>query len=159
MIEDLQNRVVERLERLKVDIQAAMAAKRINASGRTSRSLQVEMDDEGARLVAKAGNRAPLETLEIGRPGGGVPGGFRTTKSGVRDVSNTFKYILIKWAEEKGFELNWGGATMLGRRIAEKGTLRNQQPIDVYSTLTKTAAEEIKEMMLGEIKQIIKLNF
>ena len=134
------------LDAAKVEIQARMAAEDINASGRTSKSFRVERYEGGVRLVmgGTAERTAPLETLEIGRPAGNVPGGFRTTKAGVRDVSNTFKAILVQWAKDKGIAgFGWGHATMLGRRIAAEGTERNRNPKIVYSEEVVKARDEI----------------
>lgn len=156
---DLISRVTERLEKLRQEIVGNIESKGITASGRTQRSLTVEQYDGGVRLVAKAGNRAPMDTLEIGRPAGNVPGGFRTTKKGVRDVSNTFKAILVQWAKDKGIsDFGWGAATMLGRRIAAEGTLRNKRHEDVYSTAVEQAAKDIQAMFLTQIQEQIKLN-
>lgn len=156
---DLTQRVTERLEQLRQEIVGNIESKGITASGRTQRSLTVEQYDGGVRLVAKAGNRAPIDTLEIGRPAGNVPGGFRTTKKGVRDVSNTFKAILVQWAKDKGIsDFGWGAATMLGRRIAAEGTLRNKRHEDVYSTAVEQAAKDIQAMFLTQIQEQIKLN-
>lgn len=130
----------------KNEIQANMAAKNINASGRTSAAFMVREQPTDISLILAAGQHAPLETLEIGRPGGNVPGGFRTTKAGVVDVSNAFKWMLIKWAEQKGFDLNWGGATMLGRRIAKEGTNRHKEHVDVYSTPVNLAVKRLREI-------------
>lgn len=156
---DLTQRVTERLEQLRQEIVGNIESKGITASGRTQRSLTVEQYDGGVRLVAKAGNRAPIDTLEIGRPAGNVPGGFRTTKKGVRDVSNTFKAILVQWAKDKGIsDFGWGAATMLGRRIAAEGTLRNKRHEDVYSSAVEKAAKDIQAMFLTQIQEQIKLN-
>lgn len=130
----------------KNEIQANMAAKNINASGRTSAAFMVREQPTDISLILAAGQHAPLETLEIGRPGGNVPGGFRTTKAGVVDVSNAFKWMLIKWAEQKGFDLNWGGATMLGRRIAKEGTNRHKENVDVYSTPVNLAVKRLRDI-------------
>lgn len=156
---DLISRVTKRLEQLQQEIVGNIESKGITASGRTQRSLTVEQYDGGVRLVAKAGNRAPIDTLEIGRPAGNVPGGFRTTKKGVRDVSNTFKAILVQWAKDKGIsDFGWGAATMLGRRIAAEGTLRNKRHEDVYSSAVEQAAKDIQAMFLTQIQEQIKLN-
>lgn len=155
-IEDI---VATRLERLRVDMVASIEEHGITASGRTQRSLTVQRYAGGVRLVAQAGERAPLATLEVGRPPGDVPGGFRMTKAGVLDVSNTFKVILLRWAEDKGFALGWGGATMLGRRIAEQGTRRHREPEDVYSTLVREAAKDIRQSLRQHVAQTITDNF
>ncbi len=142
----MREQVVEILEKAREEIQARMEQEDINASGRSSRSWRVEEYANGVRLVYGNPDTAPLETLEIGRPGGDVPGGFRMTKDGVRDVSNTFKAILVQWAKDKGIQdFGWGHATMLGRRIAEQGTLRHQRPVDVYTSIVMDTAEKVKD--------------
>lgn len=143
---EIEIAVTDALERAKEQIQANMASKGINASGRTSKSFRVERYDGGVRLVmGGTGQRtAPLQTLEVGRPPGNVPGGFVTTKAGVRDVSKTFKWILIQWAKEKGLgDIGWGAATMMGRKIAEQGTNRHSHPEDVYSSVVLETADTV----------------
>lgn len=145
---EIEAKVTELLEDAKQRIQDNLATKGINASGRTSRSFRVERYDGGVRLVmgGTADRTAPLSTLEVGRPGGNVPGGFRVTKAGTVDVSNTFKAILIRWAKEKGIaDFGWGAATMLGRRIADRGTNRHSNPEDVYTSVVMQTAEEVKD--------------
>lgn len=143
---EIADQIVALLERAKDDIQLRMEQEDINASGRSSRSFRVVRYDGGVRIVYGGADTAPLGTLEVGRPGGNVPGGFVTTKAGVRDVSKTFKAILIRWAEEKGIaDFGWGRATMLGRRIAEQGTLRHMQPVDVYTSIVMETAERVKD--------------
>ena len=145
---EIEAKVTELLEDAKQRIQDNLATKGINASGRTSRSFRVERYDGGVRLVmgGTAERTAPLSTLEVGRPGGNVPGGFRVTKVGVVDVSNTFKAILVRWAKEKGIaDFGWGAATMLGRRIADRGTNRHLNPEDVYTSVVMQTAEEVKD--------------
>ena len=142
--QELIDGIVAVLEKAKADIQARMEAENINASGRSSRSWRVVQYDGGVRLLYGDFDTAPLETLEVGRPKGNVPGGFRMTKDGVLDVSNTFKAILVKWAEDKGIaDFGWGRATMLGRRIAEQGTLRHTNPVDVYSTIVMDVSRTV----------------
>lgn len=139
-------KVVDILERAKADIQSRMASEGINASGRSSASWRVIQYDGGVRLVYGGPETAPLATLEVGRPAGNVPGGFRTTKAGVQDVSNTFKAILVRWAREKGIpDFGWGQATLLGRRIAKEGTLRHTHPVDVYTSIVMETAETVKD--------------
>ena len=142
---EIEIKMVEILEAAKRKIQDNLASKGINASGRTSRSFRVERYEGGVRLImGGTGERtAPLQTLEVGRPGGNVPGGFRVTKDGVLDVSNTFKAILVKWAKEKGISgFGWGAATVLGRKIAAEGTDRHRNPTDVYSSVIIEATRE-----------------
>lgn len=151
LFDEIYNSVVDKaaaiMEKAKAEIQATMAAEDINASGRTSASFRVVKEDGHIMLVMGGEHTAPLETLEVGRPAGNVPGGFVLTKAGTVDVSNTFKAILVKWAEEKGIVgFGWGHATMLGRRIAEKGTSRNSRPVEVYSIPVMKAKADIEKM-------------
>lgn len=159
MNDELYISVEQRLEQLRADIVSSIESHRITASGRTQRSLKVVVYDGGVKLIAEAGERAPIDSLEVGRPPGNVPGGFRMTKKGVRDVSKTFKAILLRWAADKGIDMTWGGATMLGRRIANEGTRRYSTHEDVYSTLVKQAAEDIKGLVIPKVRQMIKLNY
>lgn len=149
-VNTIYNSVLDEVENILLDacrrIRDNMAAKGINATGNTSESFRVERYDGGIRLVMGGTDErtAPLETLEVGRPAGNVPGGFRTTKAGVRDVSNTFKAILVDWARDKGIVgFGWGAATLLGRRIASEGTLRNKAPKVVYTEAVIEARDEI----------------
>lgn len=142
----IDEQIVALLEKAKAEIQTRMEQEDINASGRSSRSFRVVRYDGGVRLVYGGADTAPLGTLEVGRPAGNVPGGFVMTKAGVRDVSKTFKAILIQWAKDKGIQdFGWGRATMLGRRIAEQGTLRHFQPVDVYTSIVMQTAEKVKD--------------
>lgn len=166
---EIYNSVLDRVETILNEardaIRAEMASKGINATGNTSKSFRVERYDGGIRLVmgGESFPTAPLETLEVGRPGGNVPGGFRMTKAGVLDVSNTFKAILVEWAKDKGIaDFGWGRATMLGRRIAAEGTLRHKSPVNVYSQAVFDArnkiVQEVSVFMTDKVhNELIKL--
>lgn len=151
MASELETRIVGTMQQAAQVIRANMQAKGINASGRTSASIHVRTYVGGFQLVGGGAKTAPFPTVEVGRPGGNVPGGMRTTKNGTLDVSNTFKAILMRWAADKGIAMTWGGATMLGRRIAERGTLRHANNEDVYSTAVNTAAAQIREICQQEL--------
>lgn len=165
----LREEIVAVLEKTKAEIQANMQAKNINASGRTSAAFAVLKREASIDLVLQAGQHAPLSTLEIGRPAGNVPGGFSANLAktgayaGKPDVSNVFKYMLIKWAEQKGFVMNWGGATNLGRKIAYEGTERHKNPVNVYSAPVHLAVERLREItnrsVLARVGEIVKTNF
>ena len=153
----MKSEIVTILEKAKEDIQLRMAEENINASGRSSASLVVVEYDGGVMLRYGGPDTAPLPTLEVGRPGGNVPGGFRTTKAGVQDVSSTFKAILVRWAREKGIAgFGWGRATLLGRRIAKEGTLRHRSPVDVYTTVVEEVARSVKLEVMARVGQMVK---
>lgn len=158
------------LEQCKSEIQSNMAAKNINASGRSSRAFHVRKTADAIQLVYGSAERiAPLDTLEIGRPAGNVPGGFslHIAKTGAYagrpDVSNKFKGMLMYWAEEKGISMTWGGATNLGRKIAYSGTDRHRNPEDVWSTPVNKAVETLRHdlriLIASSIHQTITTHF
>lgn len=159
MANELQTTIIGTLQQAAAVIRTNMQAKNINASGRTSASIRVRTYEGGFQLVGGAKGTAPFPTVEVGRPGGNVPGGMVMRKNGVLDVSNTFKGILLRWAHDKGIDMDWGGVTMLGRRIAATGTIRHKQHEDVYSTEVKHAAEEIRKsytkIVRGSIRDAI----
>lgn len=138
--------VVTTLEQLKDDVRRELAAKEVNASGRTSAALEVRVvDGKRVELGAFSGEFAPLQTLEIGRPPGKVP--------------RKFADILYKWSLDKGLHFDTDSrrrsfAYLLGRRIAEQGTLRHVNHVDIYSNLTHQTADALN-IKLGEL---IKIN-
>lgn len=143
-------KITYRLEKLRYTIQTSMANNNINASGRTSASLEVVQYDGGVRLVSGAGNHAPMPTTEIGRPGGRVPKGFY--------------HIIRDWSVDKGLTFSTESergtfAYFTARKIADKGTVRNLNPVDVYSTLVREAVDDIKGIAQATIKEQINLNF
>jgi len=98
-----------------------------------------------------ADDTAPIQTLEIGRPGGSVPKGFY--------------YILKQWTLDKGIPFAKESerqtfAYFLARRIARDGTRRHEVPEDVYTTTAKEAAQAIqKDLTLfvnTEIKSVLQ---
>lgn len=137
---DIADIVIEVLEEAKQRIQDNMAAKDINASGRTSRSFRVERYNGGVRLVMGGTGEptAPLETLEVGRPAGPIP-------SNMTD-------ILVQWSRDKGIHFDRESqrrsfAYLLGRRIEREGTLRHKHNEDIYTTVVMETAESI----VGEV--------
>ena len=142
--------IVDILEKAKVEIQSNLEQKGINASGRTSASFHVETYPNGARLVMGGEKTAPLQTLEVGRPGGNVPKGFTA--------------ILEQWSRDKGIPFNTDRerrtfAYFLGKRIKEEGTLRNKAHVDVYSSVVTKAAEQIKKDIVVSMTAFIHSGF
>lgn len=152
MANTLESEIIRVLQKCADEIRGNMQAAGVNASGRTADSVRVrEIDGYGLQLVAgrdgsheiEAGrlgtieqrDTAPFPTVEIGRPAGRVPFGFR--------------YIISEWSREKG--ITFGNererstfAYFLARRIAREGTLRNNAKVDVYSTAVTNAADKIR---------------
>ena len=145
---DLADIIVDALEKAKQQIQDNMAAKNINASGRTSRSFRVERYDRGVRLVMGGTGEpnAPLETLEVGRAAGPIPANMTD--------------ILVQWSKDKGIPFDRESqrrsfAYLLGRRIEREGTLRNKDNVDVYTTVVMDTADSIvREVTVTVTKKI-----
>ena len=129
--------IIRILDEAKEAIRQNMSTEGINATGNTSASFRVERYDGGVRLVMGGTEEktAPLATLEVGRPGGNVPKGFTQ--------------ILYEWSIAKGIPFDKDSrrrsfAYLLGRRIRREGTLRNMQPVDVYTTIVLDVADRVK---------------
>ena len=166
----LEQDIIRVLTQAKDEIQANMASKRINASGRTSRGFRVEMYNGGIRLVlahdetaqveckprgfgSVTVGTAPLSTLEIGRQGGGVPRGFY--------------YMIKQWTRDKGLTFASESerqtfSYFTARKIMKKGTQRNTHHEDVYSTpLQKAQAElqkDIRTYITGAVYEAAQTN-
>lgn len=135
------------LEGVKVEIQAQMKAKGIDASGRTSASLRVERYENGVRLVmGPVGEAAPLATLEVGRAGGKVPRGFAE--------------IIEQWSIDKGLRFPEEGdrrrfSYLTARKIAREGTRRHEKPVEVYSEAVSRGAAEVRKLVAAEVTEYI----
>lgn len=141
--------ITQTLNDTRATILQNMAAKNVNASGRTAAAIVVEQTAPSSwRLVKKAGNNAPLMTLEVGRPAGAVPRGFY--------------YIIKQWTRDKGLafatERERGTFSyFVARKIAREGTRRNKQNIDIFTTATKEARKLIRKN-LGAIVRATLVN-
>lgn len=167
----LHKDIVSVLEQCKAEIQATMAAKGINASGRTSRGFRVEEYSGGIRLVLAHEEHAtieckprgmggvqvgvaPLQTLEIGRPGGRVPKGFY--------------YIIKQWTRDKGLSFGKESerqtfAYFLSRKIAREGTRRHAEKVQVYDLPVKKAKSiimsDLRTAVTNVMVEVTKSNF
>lgn len=152
----IEEQVQRQLEDAAEFIRQNIEDKGINASGRTSRAIKVQRIASGFVLgkFPEGERTAPLQTLEIGRPAGAVPMGF--------------KGIIYSWTIEKGISTEndshrWAIATNIAKKIAAEGTDRHHQHEDVFSTPVKMAAAEISRnihaIFATEIKNIIQTNF
>lgn len=152
----IEEQVQAQLQAAADSIKQNLESKGINASGRTSRAIKVKKIATGFVLgkFSEGERTAPLQTLEIGRPGGKVPKGF--------------KGIIYRWTLEKGISTEndshrWAIATQIAKKIEREGTNRHKAHEDVYSTTVKQAAAEISRninaIFATEITKIIQTNF
>ena len=145
-VNGIKKQVAERLSQAVAEIQAAMASGNINASGRTSASFRVVETEDGLQLVGGGKDTAPIATLEVGRRPGNVPAGFTA--------------ILEQWSRDKGLQFETESkrksfAYLLGRKIEREGTQRYREPQNVYSSITRQAADDIGEMIKGMLASVI----
>jgi hypothetical protein len=140
--------IAQILLQAREQIRANMAAKGINASGRTSASLQVVQRGSKIALIKAEGQNAPFGTLQYGRAGGRVPAGFYE--------------ILKQWSRDKGLSFSneqerGTFAYFLARKIAREGTERHRLPRnDIYDKPLEKAVDgvrkEARKYILGSIK-------
>ena len=152
MIFDVKKKVVEILEDAKVEIQENMIKEGINASGTTSNSLAVTVNENFVRLANE--NKNPFETTEEGRPSGKVP--------------ENFTDIIFQWHKDKG--LNWGdekearkiaGAVAWGkiRKFGygrPSGTFFGSEKKDIYTPVIGKVRKKLEVDLKNEIEVKIK---
>lgn len=137
------------------EIRANMAAKGINASGRTSAALQVVQRGCKIELIKAQGQNAPFGTLQYGRAGGRVPKGFYN--------------ILKQWSRDKGLSFSTETergtfAYFLARKIAREGTNRHRSPrTDIYDEPLSKAVDgvrqEARKYVHGTIKAVLSSGY
>ena len=144
-MEEIQNLIVTTLNSLADDIRQNMANANENATGRTQASFEVKTDKDSLSLVAKAGDRAPLITLEKGVP-----------PKTVVPVE-----ALEEWANAK-FGMTGTKLKLFARYVKNKiyavGTNRYSNNEDIYTTATKETARILKEDLQKKITEKIKEN-
>lgn len=144
-MEEIQNLIVTTLNSLADDIRQNMADANENATGRTQASFEVKTDKDSISLVAKAGDRAPISTLEIGRGAGKQP-----------PIEAIEEWVTAKF-RFTGKEAT-GLAWAVAKKIEKVGTDRHYNNEDIYTTATKETAKMLKEDLGKKITEKIKEN-
>lgn len=126
-------------------IRERLAAENINASGRSSAAFFAERTANGCRLVYRGENVAPLLSLEEGRGPGEMPS----------------PDVLFQWSMEKGLAFRDDAdrmrfAWLASEKIYREGTERHKAPVDVFATVCREAAEEIKAKVKNAIIEEFK---
>lgn len=144
-MDEIPNIVVTALNSLADDIRQNMANAGENATGRTQASFEVKINKDNISLVATAGDRAPLITLEKGIP----------PKTDVPIEA------LEEWANAK-FGMTGTELKLFARKVKNKiykvGTNRYCDNEDIYTTATKETAKILKEDLQKKITEKIKEN-
>lgn len=144
-MDEIPNIVVTALNSLADDIRQNMANANENATGRTQASFEVKVNKDNISLVATAGDRAPLITLEKGVP----------------PKTDVPVEALEEWANAK-FGMTGTELKLFARRVKNKiyqvGTNRYSDNEDIYTTATKETAKILKEDLQKKITEKIKEN-
>lgn len=134
------------LEAVKADIIKAIDDTGKRASGRTQASMQVEMGAEGGRLTG----RPYFQGLEIGRPGGRVPMGFRAIiRQWIIDKGITVQLVPYKTDRKHKYSVQERSLLLAAGAIAEtirrRGTVlhRSGKRDDVYTTIIRERVAEL----------------
>ena len=114
------------------------------ASGRTIKSILVEIGDDYAQLTG----RKAIGTLETGRKAGRVPAKFQD--------------IIIKWMQAKGINVPKpkSFAYLVARKIAREGTLLHRQGgrSDIYSKeINITLPRLIKRLGDEQVTELMRI--
>ena len=145
-------------------IREQIIAKKITATGRTQKSLRYSVDGEKAlRIIADAGDRAPISTLQYGREPGKMPP-VSSIKEWIEAKRITYKSIAYKrqpsinWKpkytpQERGLNsLAWAIAS----KIKKVGTERHKNPDPtVYSPILKEVIELFATFIAKKTEQTI----
>lgn len=164
----MKDKIRKILEQAKEQIKLNLDVENINASKRTSDSLQVVEYDGGVKLVIGGEDTAPLSTLEIGRPGGPVPFNFtEIIKQWIIDKglsTNPIPYVRQpsdRWQpkytpEERGLN---AAAGAIVQKIKTIGTDRHIQPRnDIYSNIVEKTKEILKKEIFNYTANFVKTN-
>lgn len=145
-------------------IREQIISKKITATGRTQKSLRYSVDGEKAlRIIADAGDRAPISTLQYGREPGKMPP-ISSLKEWIEAKRITYKSIAYKrqpsnkWKpkytpQERGLNsLAWA----ISSKIKKVGTERHKNPdLDVYSPVLKEVIELFTTFIAKKTEQSI----
>ncbi len=136
---DVRSILYRALNEAKVRIQQNLETTGTNASGKTSRSLEVVVDNTSGTLFG----RQAFGTVETGRRAGRVPYGFTE--------------IIYQWMQDKGVHAKVEGrrsqrsadmsmAYHIAKKIEHEGSklYRDGGRLDIYSNVLPVAIEQVK---------------
>lgn len=164
---DYRDIIYRSLERIRSNIADNINSKGLRASGKTEKSMRIEMYDEGGRLWG----RQYFQSLEEGRPAGKVPYNFASIiKQWIRDKGIAVQLVPYKrraserWqpkysVEERSLNMAAGA---IAHSIATRGTLLFRQGgrRDIYTPIieeeTKRLEGEIGILVADTIRKAIK---
>jgi len=129
---NLNDEILNILEKAKNEIISNIQGSGISASGRTEKALKVVERNGHIMFIKGEGNVAPMTTLEVGREAGKVP--------------YNFTEIIMEWMKDKGMtpDKKIAGAIAWGK-IRNEGTKRHSQPReDIYTPVVNSVIQKIE---------------
>ena len=164
---DLRQQVLQILAAARDDIRQQMQSQGVNASGRTSASIQVRATKNGAQLVGgnskqhtftvagitfNAYDTAPIPTLQTGT----APWSSKPQR-----VPFWFAAHIYQWTIDKALGASDDRERLcmsyaIAKKIINQGTERYRSPIDIYTTAAQKAAGGIRQAVLAATKNEIK---
>lgn len=145
-------------------IRKKIIEKKITASGRTQQSIGYRITGEkGLTIFAASGERAPISTLQYGRPGGKMPP-IESIKEWIKVKRITYKSIAYKrqtsenWKpkytpQERGLN---SVAWAIASKIKKEGTKRyKENDKEVYSPILDEVVELFTNFIAKEQKENI----
>lgn len=164
---DLKQDILRILAAARDDIRQQMQSQGVNASGRTSASIQVRETEHSVQLVGgnnathsitvcgitfNAYNTAPIPTLQTGAaPWSNKP----------QRVPFWFAAYIYQWTIDKALgaaddRARLGMSYAIAKKIINQGTGRHSSPVDIYTTASQKAISQIREAMLEATHSEIK---
>ena len=142
----MQDIVTAILNDTKKEIASNIISEGANASGRTIRSMHVEVKENSEGVEGVLYGRNYFEGLQHGRAGGKVPKGFR--------------FIIRQWMRDKGIDKgnetrNNSMAYLIARKIALEGTKLYRK--GGRTTIYTNAFDNAKKELVKQRETIIKL--
>ena len=161
---DLRQQVLQILAAARDDIRQQMQSQGVNASGRTSESIQVRETRNGAQLVGgnskkhtftvsditfNAYDTAPIPTLQTGT----APWSSRPQRVPFWFAAHIYQWTIDKALRASDDRARLGMSYAIAKKIINQGTERYMSPIDIYTTISQRAISEVKQQVKQSVVQ------
>jgi hypothetical protein len=164
---DLRQQVLQILAAARADVQRQMQAKGVNASGRTSASMQVRASKTGSQLVGgnskqhtftvagitfNAYDTAPIPTLQTGS----APWASKPPRTPFWFAAHIYQWTIDKALPAASDKERMSLSFAIARKLINDGSERHRVPVDIYTTAAQKAAGSIRQAVLEATKSEIK---
>lgn len=164
---DLRQQVLQILAAARDDIRQQMQSQGVNASGRTSESIQVRETNNGAQLVGgnskqhtftvagitfNAYDTAPIPTLQTGT----APWSSKPKRVPFWFAAHIYQWTIDKALRAASDKERMSLSFAIARKLINDGSERHRVPVDIYTTAAQKAAGGIRQAVLAATKNKIK---